>query len=236
MATTARMKTLNGVDVDQLMATIHAIEDNPELAYFEFRAHSEWVDEARPQTEIQHVCGAGKKDTLRDELPVLRGDEPPVLLGSNAASNAVETMLHGLAACLGVGIVYNAAARGIEIERLEFDFDGDPYLRAFLSLSEEVRRGFGEVPVNYRIRTDAPREDVEEMCEQVKKTSPVLDIIANGVPVEISLEQRGRKRSELPERFPCHTCSRDTGSHGPVSLLAWRGRGSGLLRVYETAG
>lgn len=59
--------------------------------------------------------------------------------------------------------------------------------KAGLSASYEETR-FKDVGVNYRIRTDAPREEVEELCDYVKRKSPVSDIITSGVPVDIALE------------------------------------------------
>ena len=118
---------------------------------------------------------------------MLQGDEPPVLLGTNTAPNAVEAMLHALASCLIVGFVYNAAARGITINALDFDLEGDLDLHAFLGLSETVRPGFSEIRVRYRVDADAPRETLEELGEYVQRTSPVLDIVRNPVPVSVKL-------------------------------------------------
>lgn len=188
MATQVRTKMMNGVDVEELMGHVNAIQDDPELGRFQFRAHSEWIDGARTRTEIQGFYGAGKEDESRDEPFVLIGDEPPLLLGSNAAPNAVETVLHGLASCLAVGIAYNAAVRGIEIEALEFELEGDADLRAFLGISDEVRPGFQNIRVKYRIKSDASQEEIEELCEYVQETSPVVDMLRNPVPVEITLE------------------------------------------------
>lgn len=188
MATREATKVMNGVDVDQLMETVEALQENPDLARFSFQAHTEWMEGARSRTEIKEFYGVGREDASREEPFVLFGDEPPVLLGANSAPNAVETVLHGLASCLAVGIAYNAAARGIEIGHMEFDLEGDLDLRAFLGLSDEVRPGFEDIRVNYRISTDASREEIEQLCEYVQKTSPVLDIVANSVPVSIRLE------------------------------------------------
>jgi hypothetical protein len=86
-----------------------------------------------------------------------------------------------------VGFVYNAAARGIQVESLDFDLEGDLDLQAFLGLSEQVRPGYQGIKVTYRAKTDAPREQVEALCEYVQNTSPVLDIIRNPVPVTVTL-------------------------------------------------
>ncbi|HSM56787.1 MAG TPA: OsmC family protein [Candidatus Sulfomarinibacteraceae bacterium] len=186
--TTATATTLNDVNVTQLVETIDAIKDNPDLARFQFRAHNEWQDGGHSRTTIQSFYGAGQEDTSRSEPFVLEGDEPPVLLGNNAGPNAVEAILHALASCLAVGYVYNAAAQGIEIESLEFDLEGELDLHAFLGLSEDVRPGYENIHVTWRIESDAPREELLELCDYVQKTSPVVDILRNPVPVTIELE------------------------------------------------
>ena len=181
--------TLNGVDVEQLVRTVAAIKEQPDLARFTFRAHTAWQTGGRSRTEIQSFSGAGVEDSSRTEPFVLEGDEPPVLLGSNAAPNAVEAVLHALASCLAVGVAYNAAAQGIRVESLEFDLEGDLDLHGFLGLSDSVRPGYEGVKVTCRAKTDAPREQIEALCAYVQKTSPVLDILRNPVPVSVSLAE-----------------------------------------------
>ena len=178
---------LNGVNVEQLVGTINAIKATPDLARFKFRAKNEWVDGGHSRTSIQSFYGAGQEDASRDKPFTLEGDEPPVLLGANAGPNAVEAVLHALASCLAVGFVYNAAAQGIKIESLEFDLEGDLDLHAFLGLSDQVRPGYENIRLSYRVKSDAPREKIIALCDYVQKTSPVLDIISNPVPVTVGL-------------------------------------------------
>lgn len=179
---------VNGVNVDQLVATVNAIKQNPDLARFQFRAHNEWISGGHSRTSIQGFYGAGQEDTSRSKPFIVEGDEPPVLLSDNAAPNAVEAVLHALASCLAVGFIYNAAAQGINIESLSFDLEGDLDLRAFLGLSEEVRPGYEGIRLTYRVKSDAPRAKIVELFDYVQKTSPVFDIIRNPVPVTISLK------------------------------------------------
>ncbi len=179
---------LNGVNVEQLVATINAIRATPNLARFTFRATSDWVSGGRSRTQIQGFYGAGQEDTSRPKPFYLEGDEPPVLLGTNAAPNAVEAVLHALASCLAVGFIYNAAAQGIKVESLQFKLEGDLDLHRFLGLSDQMRAGFQNIRLSYRVKTDAPRKKVVELCDYVQKTSPVLDIIRNPVPVTVTLE------------------------------------------------
>ena len=179
---------INGVNVDQLIGTVNAIKENPELAKFKFRSETEWISGGHSRTTIQNFYGAGSEDTSRIQPLILEGDEPPVLLGQNAGANAVEAILHALASCLGVGFIYNAAAQGIKVEKLDFSLEGDLDLHAFLGLSDTMRPGYENIRVSYRVKADAPREKLEELCEYVQKTSPVLDIIRNAVPVSVALE------------------------------------------------
>ena len=107
------MTHTNGVDVQQLMATIEAVKGDSALAEFQFRASTQWQSGAHVRTQIQGFRGVKQEDHSRLQPFVLEEDEPPVLLGRNKGANAVELLLAGLTACLSVGIAYSAAARGI---------------------------------------------------------------------------------------------------------------------------
>ena len=178
---------VNGVNVDQLVGTIEAIKETAALARCQFRAETEWISGGHSQTKIQGFYAAGQEDTSRARPFIVDGDEPPVLLGGNRGPNAVEAVLHTLASCLAVGFIYNAAAMGIRVESLSFKLEGDLDLHAFLGLSEKTRPGYENVRVTYRVKSDAPREKLVELCNYVQTTSPVLDIVRNPVPVEIAL-------------------------------------------------
>ena len=180
---------LNGVNVDQLVDTIELIKDQPELAKFKFRATTDWVEGGHSRTKIQSFYGAGQEDTSRSKPFVLEGDEPPLLLGENHGPNAVETLLHALTSCITVGFIYNAAAQGITVEELKFNVEGDIDLQNFLGLSDEVRPGYENIRLTYKVKADAPEEKLRELCDYVQKTSPVLDVIRNPVPVSVRMEK-----------------------------------------------
>lgn len=178
----------NGVDVDRLVATIGAVQADPHVARFTFRARSTWEMGGRSRGEIQGFDHAGAPTSERPGSFVMTGDEPPVLLGSNEGPNAVELVLQALAFCYGVGYVYNAAARGIDIEELRYEIEGDLDLHRFLGLGGP-RAGFGAIRAKAWVRSpNASREKLEELCQYVQDTSPVLDILANPVPVTTDLE------------------------------------------------
>ena len=183
---TATPAITNGVNVTQLVETIELIKRDPSLATFRFRSQTHWQGGGRCETRIDGFYGAGQEMT-RQTTHRLTGDEPPVLLGADGAPNAVEAVLHALAACISVGYVYNAAARGIAIESLRFDAEGELDLHSFLGMSDSVRPGFKSIAFTATVKAEAKRRDLEDLCEYVQRTSPVLDIIRNPVPVTIGL-------------------------------------------------
>ena len=181
------MTALNGVNLEQLMGTIDAIKNDPEIAKFTFRSTTEWIDGGHSRTTVKNFYGAKQEDTSRAHAMIIEGDEPGVLLGHNHGPNAVEAVLHALASCVSVGIVYNAAALGIKIEDLSFDLEGDIDLNGFLGLDKSVRPGYNNVKMKVNVNSDTPREKLEELMTYVQETSPVLDIVRRPTPVQVEL-------------------------------------------------
>ncbi len=178
----------NGIDVDQLLTTIDAVKNDPTVGSFTFHASSHWEEGTRNQGRIGRFKHAGAEDESRDAPFELRGDEPPVLLGENAGPNAVELLLQALGFCYAVGFVANAAARGIEIDSMEYEVEGDLDVRSFLGL-DGPRAGFTQVRATGRVSSpNATEEQLQELCQYVQDTSPVRDSLANPVEVRTTFE------------------------------------------------
>lgn len=173
----------NGINLDQLQATVEAVTADPEVARFEFRAETRWVLGGRSETQIQSFYGARQEDRSRLQPFTVVSDEPEVLLGTNAGPNAVELVLAALGSCLSVGIAYNAAARGIHLRALRLTITGTLDVQAFLGLTEAVRPGYERLEVKYHIESDATPDQVSDLLTYVQRTSPVLDIVRHPVPV-----------------------------------------------------
>ena len=181
-------QAVNGVDVARLYETIEAVQGNPGLAPFEFRAANRWVSGGHNRSTVEGFYGAGREDESRAEPFVLDADEPDVLLGADNGANPVEHVLHALAGCLTTSLVYHAAARGIEVEEVESKLEGDLDLRGFLGISDEVRNGYERIRVSYRIK-GVDEETAEELVRIAQARSPVFDIVSNGVPVQVDVDR-----------------------------------------------
>ena len=102
-------------------------------------------------------------------------------------ANPVEYLLAALAGCITTGLVYHAAARGIELQEVESTYEGNVDLRGFLGMTDEVRNGYEAINVTFRIKSDAPREQLEELVKIAQQRSPVFDCVTNPVPVNVKL-------------------------------------------------
>jgi uncharacterized OsmC-like protein len=183
-ATAFKARVVNGVDVSALNETVAAIKDNAEIAKFNFRATNKWLGGAKNRTTIKEFTGA--LDEHRDGIQAFIADngEHEVLLGYDEAPNPAEWLLHALVGCMTTATVYHAAARGIVIEAIDSQIEGDLDLRGFLGLSPDVRKGYDAVRVRMRLKTAADPVSIEALT----KMSPVFDVVSRAVPLTLSIE------------------------------------------------
>ena len=179
--------SLNGVDVDRLFGNIDAIKNAPVLGKFKFRANNKWIKGGHNHTTIKNFHGV-QQEHDHDRPFVLDADEPPLLLGEDIGPNPVEYALTALAACVTTALVYHAAAKGIKLNAVESRLEGDIDLRGFLGISDDVRRGYENIRIYYKIDADVPDEELEELIRMGTKYSPVFDTITNPVTVTAQLE------------------------------------------------
>jgi uncharacterized OsmC-like protein len=179
---------INGINVDDLFTTINAIRGTPSIAKFRFRIRNQWQRASRNRSTVSEFYGAGQ-ELSRPKPFVLEADEPAILLGTDAAANPVEHLLHALASCVTTSMVYHAAARGISIEEVESSFEGAIDLHGFLGLDKNVRKGYQAIRVNFKIKADVRDEQLEEIVALGTGHSPVFDSLTTGVPVSVSAKR-----------------------------------------------
>jgi uncharacterized OsmC-like protein len=180
--------TVNGVDLPRLTDTVAAVKATPELGSFHFRISNRWIGGGENRSEVQPFTHAGKVVPHKAGFTLV-ADEPDVLLGADNGANPVEHLLHALASCITTSTVYHAAARGIEVEKVESTVEGDLDLRGFLDVDRTVRNGFQNIRVKLRIKADATDEQMRELAQLGPRYSPVFDSVTRGVSVAISAER-----------------------------------------------
>ena len=183
----ALQKEVNGFKSQDIMDTVGAIQSNPEIAKFKFRARNKWISGGHNRSSIQGFYGACVEDTTRTNPFVFNNSEPPILLGNNEGANPVEFILHGLAGCMTTTMMLHAAANGISVDNVESSLEGDLDVQGFLGLDNSVRNGYQNIKVVFKIEGDLTEEEKNQLISFAYK-SPVFDIITNKVPVTVLMQ------------------------------------------------
>jgi len=175
---------VNGVPTGQLLEVIDLIQQDAEMAQFQFRLHNHWQGGSINRSRMDEWFALGNEQS-RDRQITLDADEPELIAGQDTAPTPVEYVLHALVSCLTTTMVYHASVQGIAIESVKSRIEGDIDVRGFFGLSDEVRKGFNTVRVVMRVKSQADAETLRNLAMY----SAVYDIVANSLPVELVLEK-----------------------------------------------
>lgn len=107
-----------------------------------------------------------------------------MLLGDDKGANPVEYLLHALAGCMTTTLVYHSAIRGITLDAISSEIEGDLDLRGFTGIDAETPKGFNEIRVNFRVKTDADSETLKPLAVM----SPVYNSLSSSVPIKVSIQ------------------------------------------------
>lgn len=186
MQTAEQINRVNGIDLDVLTGTVNAIDQDPELGQCRFRATNKWVGGNHNRTTVKDFYGA-KQDIPHKQTFELHADEPAILAGEDDGANPVEHLLHALASCVTTSMVAHAAVKGIHIEELESELEGDIDLNGFLGLDADVPKGYTDIRIRFRVKTDA--ENLGRL-RKLTEFSPVFNTLTNGVNVDIQIDRK----------------------------------------------
>ena len=178
--------TINGIHMETLQGTVNAIEQEPELGQCKFRARNQWLGGNHNRTTVTGFYGA-KQEIAHKQVFELHADEPPILAGNDAGANPVEHLLNALAACVTTSMVAHAAVLGIHIEELESELEGDIDLRGFLGLADDVPKGFTDIRITFKVKSDV---DNMERLKRLTAYSPVFNTITQGARVDIQVQAK----------------------------------------------
>ncbi|MBA4603868.1 OsmC family protein [Thermoactinomyces mirandus] len=112
-------------------------------------------------------------------------DEPKGLGGTDTGMNPVELVLCALGACQSIVARVYAKKFNIQFDDFWVEVEGDLDTDGFMNKSD-VRRGYSDIRYNIHIKTDAPKEKVEEFVAFIENTCPVGDTIANPVNLKLN--------------------------------------------------
>jgi len=186
MAIEQTINKVNGIDMDVLHGTVNAIQQDPELGKCKFRVSNKWIDGNHNCSTISNFYGAKQENSHKQPFE-LHADEPPILAGEDQGANPVEHLLNALAGCLTTALVAHAAVRGIHIEELESEIEGDLDINGYLGLSKEVPKEYTDIRVKFKVKADV---DNMERLKRLAEFSPVYNTLINGTKVDIQIEPK----------------------------------------------
>jgi uncharacterized OsmC-like protein len=180
----AQPNIVNGINVDDLRALIEDVRRDAAKGKTCWRVTSAWQGQARSRTQVEGFEIGGKRVVRRFSIDI---DEPNELGGSNRFANPQEHLLAALNSCMTVGYVAQCAVRGITLERLEIETDGEIDLRGFLGLDPAVPPGYEQLRYVVRIKGNGTREQFAEIHKAVMATSPNFHNVSRPVDLEPTL-------------------------------------------------
>ncbi|RIK40107.1 MAG: osmotically inducible protein OsmC [Chloroflexi bacterium] len=173
--TTMQQQERPTFDQAALAGLINRVKEQPEAGRTVWKATTNWLGGFRSQAQIRGFT--------------VKMDEPCALGGSDSAPNMVEIVLGAYGCCLTTGYAANAALRGIELEDIQIELEGDLDLNGFFGLQDPELCWPGYTNVRAKVTLKAPKstpEELQALHDAVLKTSPVGSILQR--PIQVSTE------------------------------------------------
>ena len=175
----------NGVNVQALLDAREALKGAPDAAKFTWRASCKWQNGTYSKTNVESFFGLGQEQQHKTGSS-FDADHPEVFASEDRGITPIEYVLVGLASCLTAGVAAVAQNRGVQLRSVESKLEGTMDIRGILGVDSDVRNGYDDIKVTFKIDADASKKDIEALVAQSQKRSAVYDVITN--PVNVTVE------------------------------------------------
>src|SRR6185436_19001900 len=175
----------NGVNVQALLDAREVLKGAPEAAKFTWRASCKWKNGTHSQAKVQGFFGLGQEQKHKTETS-FEADHPEIFASEDNGITPIEYVLVGLASCLTAGVAAVAQNRGVQLRSVESALEGKMDIRGILGMDSDVRNGYDDIKVTFKIDADASKKDIEAIVAQSQKRSAVYDVITN--PTNVSVQ------------------------------------------------
>lgn len=109
---------------------------------------------------------------------------------SDFAPSAVEYLIGALGACLAQGLQLRASQRGIRVENIEVQLDGQiDNIYVFLGLESSGHPGLSALRGSVYVQADAPEAELQQLWQEVLSASPLAQSLLRPVEIEMKLLQ-----------------------------------------------
>ena len=168
-AMTTAPKVVNGINVDDLFSLNESARLDPAKGVTRWHVATTWQGQTGSRSQVEGFGIGGEEVKRRFMIDI---DEPRELGGSDRFANPQEYLIAALNACMTVGYVAQCAVRGIALENLVIETEGEIDLRGFLGIDPTVAKGYESLRYKVRIKGNGTKEQFAEIHEAVMATSP----------------------------------------------------------------
>ena len=146
--TTTQSPVDNGVNVEALLGVRDTLPDSPEIAQFQWRSTTSWVNGTHSRSEVETFYGFGEEQRHRATFSY-DVDHPLQFAAQDNGVTPVEYVLVALGGCLTAGIAAVAQQRSIQLRSVTATVDGgdgparDPRRRP--GGPQRLQRGHGQL-------------------------------------------------------------------------------------------
>jgi uncharacterized OsmC-like protein len=172
---TSKTSLINGIDTQRSKSIQEAIRDDGQgdIARPRYQAIVDWQSGYETEARV-----------ARDQ--VIRGDEPEAYGGKANGPSPQDLLLTAIGNCLAATFIGGLSSKGIAVHSLRIAVSGRVNFRVAYAIDQGAP-GFEEIDVKVDIRTDAPKEEVENLLTQLYPTAPIPDTILRPVPINLNL-------------------------------------------------
>lgn len=136
-----------------------------------------------PEARTTLVTGTATEVRVQAGAHTFTIDEPASLGGTDLGATPVEHLLAALGSCQVITFQVWAQQLDITLDRVDIALTGRIDLRGFFGLAEGVRPGFESIDVSVQLSGPESPERYDELAKAVEEHCPVLDGLANTLPV-----------------------------------------------------
>jgi uncharacterized OsmC-like protein len=170
------MAVINGLDTDSLKNVVESIKQNWETGRITRSASVEWK--------------GGFKSEATSRQFTAQIDMPCGLCGEDTAISPLEMVLQAYGGCLTVGYAMHCAARGIKLQELKINIEGEVDLPGFLGLQApehlhmDSLPGYKFIKVDVKMKAEADDKILQAIHQQVISTAPVGLTLSRAVRID----------------------------------------------------
>ena len=178
--------SFNGVNTQTLGTIFSSMQNQPEMAKVTFSVKSQWNGGFSVGATASKGFRVGGQNIERNTEYKTQYDFPAQLSGGGHGPTVCEGCMGALAACLTQTMVAHATSRGIHLDSIDINVEGDVDMRGFTGISNDVRPGAQEFRVSINIKSSsASKEQLDELREIGKRFSPAFDTLTDGTSVVV---------------------------------------------------